>query len=306
MIYTVTINPSLDFFSILDDLQRGRINYSNEDKMTAGGRAINVSRVLRNLGLPTLATGFVGGRTGAFIEDELDRSDIPHDFVHVEGNTRINLNLFVNHMETRILGKGKPISINKVNELMYYIARVREGDFVILGGSIPPGVSDSIYDRMIEICVVNGADFIPILSGPLLKRTLSRAPILIAPSLDELDAMFDTRLTELSEAIPLAFSCIDAGVKNVIVTNGHLGSLLVTSNRKVYTVGGPKDAIISRTSTKVSLIAGFVGSFMRTHDPVESFHLAQAASNAAYLVKGIPTREEMEREKEKIEVLPFA
>ncbi|MDY3051939.1 MAG: 1-phosphofructokinase family hexose kinase [Ndongobacter sp.] len=306
MIYTVTLNPSLDFHSELSELRRGRINYSSEDHMYAGGRAINVSRVLRILGLPTMATGFLGGKTGAFIEEELDRCDIPNDFVHVEGMTRINLNLFADHVETRIIGAGPNISINEINELMYYISRVREGDFVIMGGSLPPNVSSNVYDRIIEICIVNKAQFIPIIPTDLLFHVFPKKPLIVAPTLVELSSIFDVRLTSLEEAIPYAMKCVEAGAQNIIVSSDRLGSILVTSDGQVLQASGPDGAIISSTSTNVSLIAGFIGSYMRTNDPVQSFRHGQAASNAAHLSRALPTREQIDDAYRAVEVLPLS
>lgn len=305
MIYTVTLNPSLDFYTELDDLTRGRINYTKADYMAAGGRAINISRVLRRLGLPTMATGFIGGETGAFVQSELKKEDIPSDFVQIEGTTRINLNIFVDRVETRILGPGPEVSINEINELMYYIARVREGDFVILGGSLPTNMSGNVYDRIIEICVVNKAQFLPIIPGDQLFGVLSRKPLLITPTLSDISNHFGEKPQSLEEAVPLALRCLEEGAQNVVVTAGREGSLLVTGSRKLFLASGPKRAILSSTSTNVSLVAGFVGNYMKTNDPVESFRFAQAASNAAYYVKDLPTRDEMYEALDEVEMLPL-
>ncbi len=305
MIYTITLNPSLDFYSELSELKSGNINYSDVDSMAAGGRAINISRVLRRLGLPTMATGFVGGETGAFIVSELTKEDIPHDFVHIQGITRINLNLFVNHLETRILGRGPEVSINEINELMYYISRVREGDFVILGGSLPTGVSSNVYDRIIEICTVNKAQFMPIISTAQLPRFWHNKPLLITPTLSDLSDLFGEHPSTLEEAIPLALRCIDEGVQNVIVTAGRNGSLLVTGQRKAVLAQGPSQPIVSVTSTNVSLVAGFVGQYMKSNDPADAFRFAQAAANAAYYVQTLPEKEDILKEHERLELLPL-
>lgn len=305
MIYTVTLNPSLDFLSQVDDLKKGQINYSVFDAMAAGGRAITISRLLRTLNVPTLATGFLGGKTGAFIEEELDKQDIPHDFVHVKHNTRINLSIFTGTTETRILGEGKEISVDEINELMYYLSRIREGDFLILAGSLPPQMSPNIYDRMIEIATVNGSKFLPIIYPELLRKTLDNRPLLITPDAEDLGIMFEEKITTREEAIPFGLQCIEEGAQNVIVPFKREGSLLFTADKKVYEAEGPTGPMISSTYTNVSLAAGFIGNYMKTGDPLESFKMAQAVSNATYGVIQLPTFEEITQAFEELNILPL-
>lgn len=305
MIYTITLNPSLDFIAEVDHLQAGRTNRSNVDQMVAGGTAISISRLLNTLSIPTLATGFIGGETGDFIDQELKRLDIPREFVRIAGTTRINLSIFSNQVETRILGDGPNISMDELNELMYRISRVREGDYIILAGSLPPNLTGSVYDRIIEIAVVNGAAFLPIISSDDLPSMLKKRPLLITPSISDLNRMFNANIATKEEAIPYALRCIDEGARNVIVRFGRDGAILATSDHHVYEAAGPNGAIVSTSYIQVSTVAGFVGNYMRNGDPVESFRLAQAAANAAYYVKELPTREQIEAHLENVKPLPL-
>lgn len=306
MIYTVTLNPSLDFITDVDDMRVGGVNQSSGATMSASGLAINISQILRSMHVPTLATGFIGGQTGAFIEEDLKKNDIPHEFVHIEGTTRINFSIFDDGVETRILGEGPEVSAMEINELMFYLSRLREGDMVIIAGSLPPNAPLSLYQRIIEIAMVNQADFIPVIPAELLLDTLDENPLIIAPDLDELSEIFHTEIRNKEDALPYALKLIDAGAENVIINLKREGSLFVTSDKEVYSATGPNHSIISATYTNIALISGFVGHYMRTSDPVDSFKMAQAAANATYYVRKTPDREQIENAYEEVEVLPIA
>lgn len=306
MIYTVTMNPSVDFISRLEEVRAGRSNYSKEDDMFAGGRALNVSRILKTLDVPTTATGFVGGHTGAFIEEALDQEGILHDFIHTQNSTRLNLSLFVNHIETRILGRGADVSLEEVNQLMYYLSRVREGDFLVIAGSLPPNLSSEVYQRMVEISVVNGASFLPAIRAEDLAPLIEKKPLLITPTLEDLQVLSGTDVKTKEEAAAAGVGLVERGAKNVIVNMEREGSLFINEAKDVFEANGPQAAILSQTYTNMSLIAGFIGHYMRTSDPQESFRAAQAAANAAYYVEALPTREQVYAEFENVHILPYA
>lgn len=306
MIYTVTMNPSVDFISKLNEIHPGRTNYSQEDSMNAGGRALTVSRMLKAFNVPTTATGFIGGRTGAYIEDELDREGIQHAFIHTASDTRLNISLFVDHIETRILGRGDAVSLEEINDLMYYLSRVREGDYVVIAGSLPPGIGPEIYQRIVEIAVVNGASFLPIIDAEYLQPLIQKKPLLIAPTLKDLSILFDQDVETKEEAAALALQLIEAGAQNVIVNLERDGSLFISSEKKVLEANGPRQAIVSKTYTNMSLIAGFIGNYMRTGDMYSAYRSAQSASNETYYSEGLPSRETILSGCERVDVLPFA
>lgn len=306
MIYTVTLNPSVDFITKLDDVRVGRSNYSEADNMFAGGRALNVSRILKIMDVPTTATGFIGGHTGAFIEEALDREGIAHDFIHTQNSTRLNLSLFVHHIETRILGRGADVSIEEVNQLMYYLSRVREGDFLVIAGSLPPNLSPEVYQRMVEIAVVNGASFLPAIRADYLAPLIEKKPLLITPRAEDLGVWFDRDVQTKEDAAALGIQLIERGVQNVIINLEREGSLFIGSDQKVYEANGPQSAILSETYTNMALIAGFIGQYMRTSDPLASFQAAQAAANATYSVESLPSREALDAEYDNVHILPYA
>lgn len=306
MIYTVTLNPSVDFISHVRELKAGRVNHSVAESMNAGGRALNISRILTTMNVPTTTTGFIGGRTGAFIKDELDRLGIAHDFIEVQASTRLNLSLFVDEKETRILGPGSEIHLDEVNDLMYYLSRIREGDFLVLAGSLPPKMNPDIYNRMVEIAVVNGASFLPIIQPEYLMELLPKKPLLIAPTVRELAQLFDANIQSKAEAAPYLLECLKLGAQNVIVNFEREGSLFADQDGNIYESDGPQEKIVSQTYTGIALVAGFIGNYMRTNDPLLAFTSGQGVSNATYYVDSLPSEAEMERVTEQVSVLPFA
>ena len=196
--------------------------------------------------------------------------------------------------------------MNEINELLFFLARIREGDMVILAGSLPPNAQPSLYSRIVELSVVNRAQIIPVLPPEFLLETLKDKPLVIVPTLEELSDMFHESILDKKSALPFALRCIEEGAQNVIVNFQREGSLLVTSDRKVYEAPGPEGSIVSSTYTQIASVAGFVGQYMQSGDAIESYKVAQAATNATYLVKGLPTHEDLRREEGKIEILPVS
>ncbi|WP_304262945.1 1-phosphofructokinase family hexose kinase [Kallipyga massiliensis] len=305
MIYTITLNPSLDLISILDELKPGRTNLATNDSFRAGGRAITVSQILSILDIPSTATGFVGGHTGAFIEEELSNAGISNQFVHIADNTRIDVSIFDNDVETRVLGRSTIVTVQEINDLMFYLSRIREGDYIVLAGSLPKNVSADLYDRMIDIAVVNGANFLPIINAEYLPEVLSKKPLLITPTVKELSEMLEEDLRTKQDILRAGLTCIDMGAQNVIINQELAGSLLITSERKTYEAQGPGKKVVSSTHTDMTLAAGFIGDYMRINDPKEAFKLAQAVSNATYYVRSLPSLEDIREEIDRVDVLPL-
>lgn len=306
MIYTITINPSMDLTSQVEELKIGRKNQSLSRHMNASGEGITISRLLRIMQIPTTATGFLGGQTGAFIEEELAAQDIPSAFVHTKNHPRINVSIFGKNSETQLIDPGKPVNLNEVNELMYYLSRIREGDFIILASTPLPQMPIDLYSRMVEIAVVNQAQFLPLIEARILRPFLSKKPLLIAPSFQDLATMFNQRVFEKEEAIQLGLQCLEEGAQNVLINMGIEGSIMITQDKKVFESKGPDASLISSAYTREALIAGFISNYVRTSDPEAAFTEAQACSNATYYHQLLPSFEEIQAEIKKTEVLPLA
>ncbi len=193
MIYTVTLNPSVDVFLEVKNLNIGNKNHVTDEFTLPGGKALNVSRVLSQLQIPTVATGFIGGHQGEFIKEWLDKENIMTDFVEIEEANRTNIKLLVNNEETTINSKGPNISHYEVDELLYYLSRVGEGDTIVMGGSIPPmeeKADEDIYSRMVSIAKANKANFIADIPAKYLPDVIKEGPILVKPNVDDLMEIF--------------------------------------------------------------------------------------------------------------------
>lgn len=304
MIYTVTLNPSLDFMTMVENLHLGEINYSYKDHMHAGGHAISVSQFLNLLEVPTIATGFVGGKTGAFVEEELSRQDIPHYFIHIKENTQINLNIFDGNRESQIIGKGPHVSIEEINDLMYYLSRIREGDVVIMVGSLPSDMSAEVYNRIVEIAVVNGAQFIIDADTDLTKPILNKKPLLVLVTKEELSKFYGVNISTREEVLKYGLQYFKEGPQNVLVNMELEGSIFFAEDGKVYEAAGPGKSIISTNYADMGLIAGFVGDYMRTGDPKQAFWLAQVLGHATCYVHSFPNLKLLKESEEEVKILP--
>ena len=297
MIYTVTLNPSVDLFVEVDKLNPGFNNNIKTERTLPGGKAINVSRILSQLKIPTTATGFLGSYQGLFIKDWLEKEDILVDFVHTDQSNRINIKIFEDKKETVINFQGPTISTEEVEELLYYLSRVREGDTIIFGGSVPPmehGEDADIYDRMVEIAKANGAYFIADVPSQYLMNMVERGPLLVKPNGEDIEAIYNVKIEDKMDYIPYGKDLIKKGAKYVIISYGEDGSMFFTRDG-VYAANPIKDdrEIINTVACRDAMIAGFVGTLVRDNDPIESYMVAVAAANATAKVLDLPTREEI-------------
>ena len=303
MIYTVTLNPSVDLFVEVDKLNPGYNNNIKTERTLPGGKAINVSRILSQLKIPTTATGFLGSYQGLFIKDWLQKEEILTDFVEIERSNRINIKIFENEKETVINFQGPTISSEEVEELLYYLARVREGDTIIFGGSVPPmenGEDSDIYDRMVEIAKANGAYFVADVPSQYLLNMVKKGPLLVKPNGEDIEAIFNVKIEDKMDYIPYGKELIKMGAKYVIISYGSEGSMFFT-NDGVYAAAPVEDdsEIINTVACRDAMIGGFIGTIVRDNDPIESYMVAVAAASATARVLDLPTRDQI------IDILPL-
>ena len=297
MISTVTLNPSLDLFTELDNLVLGERNRIQSERTLPGGKAINVSRVLAALRIPTVATGFVGGFQGQFIKKWLQDEDITTDFVEMKGVNRTNIKIFENNRETMINFPGPKISAEEIDELLYYLSRVREGDTIIFGGSVPPmeeNMDEDIYDRLLSVARGNKADFVADVPSQYLLNMVKEKPLLIKPNGEDISKIFNVEINDKYDYIPYGKKLREMGAKNVIISYGAQGSMLFTED-KVYASNEIDDGreIINTVACRDSMIAGFLGNMVKNNDPVESYKLAIAAASATARVLDLPTHDQI-------------
>ncbi|MCF3943761.1 1-phosphofructokinase [Oceanobacillus alkalisoli] len=275
MIYTVTLNPSIDYIVQLEQVNIGELNYMDGDFKLPGGKGINVSRILHELKMDTKALGFLGGFTGDFIAEWLKRDGIATDFTKIASDTRINIKLKTNP-ETEINGKGPVIQSEEAEKLMAKLKAISSDDIVILSGSKSPSLPADFYERIIQEIE---AQFVIDTTGDDLEKSLSYRPLLVKPNLQELEQLYSVKLTEEQDIIETGKRLIEAGARHAIVSMGADGALLFTENA-VYKGISPKGELKNSVGAGDSMVAGFIGECVKTKDIVQAFKMGLAAGSA--------------------------
>lgn len=288
MIYTVTMNPALEFVSEVSDFEFDKNNISNFDLMLPAGKGINVSRVLKQLGLPTVATGFAGGFTGEFVEDWLRREDIKSEFIRIDDNTRINIKI-TGSSKTVIESKGPSISHQELQELLYYLSRVKEGDTVFLSTAFPKNITETVIERMIAICKANKAQFVLDIDEYYLERFANEGSLLEKISVKCLEHLFKTKIDSESDLLKWKNEIFDLNSKFVIVPFVDNKVYLFQKN-SIYAFDIEQMLNQKRDFVIDSIIAGFIATFIRTSDYEKSFEMANACALASLNTKDLPKK----------------
>lgn len=293
MIYTVTFNPSLDYIVSVENFRLGLTNRTDSELLLPGGKGINVSIVLMNLGLPSTALGFVAGFTGDEVVRKLSEMGVESDFIGIEdGFTRINLKLkSIDGME--INGQGPKISGEKVQMLMEQLGRMEENDVLFLSGSIPASMPDDAYQKIMKRLDNRNIRIVVDATKDLLLNVLPYRPFLIKPNNHELGEIFDVELTTRSEVIPYARKLQDRGAQNVLVSMAGEGAVLVAADGNVYEAPAPKGVLINGVGAGDSMVAGFMAGFMEREDYEYALHMGLAAGSASAFSEHLATKEEI-------------
>ena len=303
MIFTVTLNPALDMISYVDTLE-GHYIATEQSFKYPGGKAINVSRMLYNLNIPSVATGFLGGYPGQFIKDWFNEKQIQSFFIDIKDDSRTNIKIKNKDSQITIAGISPFIPNQSIEDLLFYLSRVREGDIVVMGGSIPKGVNEDIYTRIAEICNANKAYFVADIPAKATLDSLKLKPLLIKPNIDNLALMFDKMegFKDEEEVIYYGQKCIEMGARNVIVSIGKEGSYLFTEKGEVYRAYGVIGNVVNSFNSRDAMIGAFIGVYMRKNDPVQAFRRAAAAASATAFVEDLANAEEVRAVEERIAV----
>ena len=285
MIYTVTFNPSLDYIVSVDDFKLGLTNRTSSELILPGGKGTNVSTVLKNLGLESTALGFVAGFTGNEIVKRLNDMGIKSDFISIEnGISRINLKL-KSIDGTEINGAGPDISEEKVNELRDKLNQLKEGDVLVLAGSIPSSMSDNIYRDIMADLKDRGVMIVVDATKDLLLNVLEYHPFLIKPNNHELGEIFDVKLTTREEVIPYGRKLQEKGARNVLVSMAGEGAVLIAEDGQVFDAPAPKGKLINGVGAGDSMVAGFVAGWIEKQDYEYAFHMGVASGSASAFQK---------------------
>lgn len=294
MIYTVTFNPSLDYIVGVDDFELGMTNRTSYEQLLAGGKGINVSYVLKNLGFKSTALGFLAGFVGEEIKKRLTEDGINADFFMIEdGVSRINVKL-KNIDGTEINGRGPDIKTYEVEELKAKINTLKEGDILILAGSIPQSMPDTIYMDIMNSLSNRGIDIVVDATKDLLMNVLAYKPFLIKPNNHELGEIFGVKLHTREDVIPYAKKLQEKGARNVLVSMAGAGAVLVAEDGNVYMSDAPKGTVINAVGAGDSMVAGFVAGYLETHDHKYAFHKGIAAGSASAFSEQLATKDEVE------------
>ncbi|MFJ7512320.1 1-phosphofructokinase [Peribacillus simplex] len=292
MIYTVTLNPSIDYLVEVESFQMGKVNRTSYDAKFPGGKGINVSRVLKRLGNSTTALGFIGGQTGEFVKRFLRQEEIFTDFTEIAGDTRINIKLKTG-METEINSQGPVISKGNYQQLFSQIEQLNNNDILILSGSIPSSVPSDVYEAMARSCSHNGIKVVVDTSGKGLMNVLPHQPFLIKPNHHELGELFSTEIRTVDDAREYGTKLIEAGAQNVIVSMAGHGAVLC-SDGESYSANVPKGNVINSVGAGDSMVAGFIGTYEKTEDILSAFRFSLAAGSATAFSSDLGTLDKIE------------
>ena len=294
MIYTVTFNPSLDYIVSVNHFKPGEVNRTVAELMFPGGKGINVSMVLKNLGYDSVALGFMAGFTGNEIVRLLDERRINSDFISVEsGMSRINVKLRSDE-ESEINGMGPEIGKADIQKLYSQLDRLKEGDVLVLAGSIPTVMPESMYMDIMRYLSGRGIDIIVDATKDLLLNVLEYHPFLIKPNNHELGEIFDVKLKTKDDVIPYARRMQEKGARNVLVSMAGEGALLVTEEGRVYESMPPKGEVKNSVGAGDSMVAGFLAGYLSSHDYEQAFYMGLCTGSASAFSDNLATKPEVE------------
>ncbi|MBS2970041.1 1-phosphofructokinase [Metabacillus sp. KIGAM252] len=300
MIYTCTLNPSIDYLIQLEEFQLGSLNRSKETQLFPGGKGINVSRVMKRLGTESTALGFAGGFTGDYIQNFLHSELITADFIEVQDNTRINVKLKTG-METEINASGPAITIEQQEQLITKIRQLKKGDLLVLAGSIPSSLPLTFYRNLTEICKSAGVETVIDTTGPALEETFQFEPLLIKPNHHELGDLFRAKVSTVNEAAYFGKKLIGLGVRNVIVSMAGEGAVFINEDQ-VLRASVPKGILKNSVGAGDSVVAGFLASYTKQSDYEEAFRAGTAAGSATAFSHDLCTKEEAEKLLEQVKI----
>ena len=294
MIYTVTFNPSLDYIVTVDVLKTGEVNRTSSELILPGGKGINVSIVLKHLGMDNTALGFISGFTGEEIRRRVKEQGVEEDFIELKnGWSRINIKIR-SAEENEINGQGPVIDANAVGQLCEKLEHLSEGDVLVLAGSIPNTMPDTIYRDILESLEGRGIQIVVDATKDLLVNVLKYRPFLIKPNHHELAEIFQTTFQNREEIIRHAKKLQEMGARNVLISMAGEGAVLVSETGEVYESEAPKGVVVNSVGAGDSMVAGFLAGYLQTGNYKEAFKMGIASGSASAFSENLATLEEVE------------
>ncbi len=300
MIYTVTFNPAIDYIVHAGSMRLGEVNRNSQEKIYIGGKGINVSFVLKELGVDSTALGFAAGFTGDAIVQGVQDKGIDADFVQLEqGFSRINLKIKSDE-ETELNGRGPDIPETAIRSLFEKLEHLEFGDTLVLAGSIPGSLPSDMYEHILQLLTGRGIRTVVDASGELLLRVLRYRPFLIKPNHHELGELFGVTLHTMEEALPYAQRLREMGARNVLVSMAEQGAFLLSEDGELYRCGVCRGTVKNSVGAGDSMLAGFLAGLVEG-DTAYALRLGTAAGGATAFSEGLAKGTEIRRLLEELE-----
>lgn len=293
MIYTVTFNPSLDYIVSVDNFTLGKVNRTTDELMFPGGKGINVSMVLKNLGYDSVALGFMAGFTGNEIIRMLDERGVISDFIHVEkGLSRVNVKLRSNE-ESEINGQGPAIDADAISRLYGKLDKLQDGDVLVLAGSIPDVMSRNTYMDIMKRLNGRGVKVVVDATKDLLVNVLEYKPFLVKPNNHELGEIYGVTLNTRDEVVPYAKRMQEAGARNVLISMAGEGAVLLDEQGEVHMSEAPKGKVVNSVGAGDSMVAGFIAGYLESGNYDEAFYMGLCTGSASAFSENLATKAEV-------------
>lgn len=299
MIVTVTLNPSLDYIQFLPVFFNGGLNRCKKELVRAGGKGINVSLMLKRLGTDNVATGFAAGFTGEELMKELTDAGVTCKFVETNGLTRINVKIMAD-IETEVNGKGPDVSENDIDKLFHVLNAYKEGDIIVLSGSLASGLGSETYANMMKKLSKNGVRFVVDTTGDALLKALAYRPFLVKPNNYEISELVGLPADTPEEAAICAKKLQEMGAENVLCSLGGKGAVLVTGDGEALYLAPPKGELVNSVAAGDSAIAGFLSEYLKTGDYEKAFQKAVVCGSATAYSEWLADREKIDELSGKI------
>lgn len=299
MIYTVTLNPAIDYIMRMDELHMGITNRSNSEEYYCGGKGINVSLVLAELDIPSTALGFIAGFVGDAIDKWVANTYVTTDFIRLrDGISRINVKIKAGE-ETEINGQGPDIAEDELEALMMKVDHIQDGDTLILAGSIPNTLPDDTYERMLERIADKNVQIVVDATRQLLVNSLKYKPFLIKPNRQELSEIFDADVKTKEDIVTYAKKLQEMGARNVLISLGGDGAMLVDETGQIHEAGVINEPVVNTVGSGDSMVAGFVAGYEMKSSYSYALTLGSVCGNATAFLPWLATKEKINELLEK-------
>ena len=293
MIYTLTLNPSIDYIIGVENIEYGKVNRTSYEKILPGGKGINVSIVLKNLGICSCAMGFIGGFTGEYIKKAVEEFGVETDFISIkDGVSRINTKIKAD-VETEINGQGPIVSENEKVLLFEKLKSLKKGDVLVLAGSVPKGFGKEFYSELMSKINTDEIKVVVDAEGELLRNTLKYKPFLIKPNNFELEGFFGVKIKSLDETVEYAKKPQIEGARNVFVSMGGDGGIFVCEDGEAFYSKAPKGKVINTTGAGDSAVAGFICEFENSGNYERAFLMGISAGSASAFSENLAKKDEI-------------